>query len=128
MGEITANVNWIAVTAGFVLAFALGWLWYSPALFGLKWAQGVGVTFEDGSGPPAAAMITQAIGTFLLAWVIGITAVTDALLTAILIVLAIVFLVVAGGFFAHKSNYAIAVESSYVVAMAVIMIVCQGIF
>jgi hypothetical protein len=44
MAEITENVNWIAVTVGAVLAFLLGWLWYSPKLFGTKWAEGAGVT------------------------------------------------------------------------------------
>ncbi len=43
MTELTANVNWLAVIIGFVLSFALGWLWYSPKLFGVKWAEGVGV-------------------------------------------------------------------------------------
>ena len=34
MGEITSGVNWLAVTVGAVAAFLLGWLWYSPKLFG----------------------------------------------------------------------------------------------
>ena len=128
MGELTAGVNWLAVIVGAVVAFALGWLWYSPKLFGEKWAQGVGVTFDDSSGPSPVAMIAQALGTFMLAWVVGITAVANALLTIILIVLTIVVLMIAGGKFSQKSNYAIATETSYVVVMAVIMIVCQGIF
>ena len=43
MGEITANVNWLAVIVGAVVAFLLGWLWYSPKLFGTQWAKDVGV-------------------------------------------------------------------------------------
>ena len=34
MSEITTNVNWVAVVVGAVLAYLLGWLWYSPKLFG----------------------------------------------------------------------------------------------
>ena len=31
-------VNWLAVGVGTVAAFMVGWLWYSPLLFGKKWA------------------------------------------------------------------------------------------
>jgi hypothetical protein len=34
MNELTYGVSWLAVGAGFVLSFILGWLWYSPKLFG----------------------------------------------------------------------------------------------
>ena len=128
MAEITMNVNWLAVLVGAVVAFALGWLWYSPKLFGTKWAAGVGLSMDDSSGPPAAAMIVQAIGTFLLAWVVGVTAASDALLTIILIVVAMVTLLAAGGLFAKKSGYAIATEAGFILAMTVVMIVVQGIF
>ncbi len=128
MGEITLGVNWLAVTVGAVLAFLLGWLWYSTKLFGVKWAEGVGVSTDDSSGPSGSAMAAQALGTFLLAWVVGVTAAADALLTIILIVLTLVVLMVAGGRFSQKSGYAIATEAGYFIAMAVIMIVCQGIF
>ena len=128
MDEITANVNWIAIIVSTVASFLLGWLWYSPKLFGIKWAEGVGVKLGNESKPPAMAMITQLAGTFLLAWVIGITASTNALMTAILIVLTVISLLVAAGYFAQKSTYAIATEAGFILAMAVIMIVCQGIF
>ena len=126
MIEITANVNWLATIVGAVLAFLLGWLWYSPKLFGTKWAEGVGINL-DGSGPSAIAMVLQIAGTFLLAWVIGVTAANNALFTTILIVITIVCLLVASGFFCQKSRYAIATEGSFIVAMAVIMVAAQGI-
>lgn len=128
MVEITANVNWLAVIVGAIVAYGLGWLWYSPKIFGTKWAEGTGVTMDTSSGPPMTAMLMQAVGTFLLAWVIGVTAANNALLTAILIVLTIVFLFIAGGLYCKKSRYAIATEAGYVVVMALVMIVCQGIF
>jgi hypothetical protein len=128
MGEITTGVNWIAVIVGAVVAFALGWLWYLPKVFGAKWAEGARVSLDDSSGFFAVALSAQAIGTFLLAWVVGVTATMDALLTIILIVLTIVFLVIAGGNFSQKNRYAITTEAGYVVAMAAIMIACQAIF
>ena len=97
-------------------------------IIGVKWAEGVGVSIDDSSGPSGFAMAAQAIGTFLLAWVVGVTAAADALLTIILIVLTLVVLMVAGGKFSQKSGYAIVTETGFVVVMAAIMIVCQGIF
>ena len=127
MEEITANVNWIAVIAGFVLSFLLGWLWYSPKLFGTKWAEGVGVDLGAASGMPVAAMVTQAIATFLLAWLVGITAGNNHLATIILVIVAIAVFLYSAGKFAGKSNYAIHTESGFVIVMGVIMIGCQGI-
>lgn len=127
MSEITTNVNWIATMVGAVISFGLGWLWYSSKLFGRKWAEGVRLSLEDTSAPPAMAMVTQATATFLLAWVVGVTAVNDALFTMILITLTIVALLVSGGLFAKKSNYALATEAGYIVVMVVIMIICQGL-
>ncbi len=127
MAEITANVNWLAVIVGWVLAFILGWLWYSPTLFGTKWAEGVGVELGGAGDMPAAAMVAQALGLFLLAWVVGVTAASNALFTFILIVLAIAVLLAAGGLFSKKSTYAIATETGYVFVAALVMFVAQGL-
>jgi hypothetical protein len=127
MSELTTNVNWLAVIIGFALAFALGWLWYSPKLFGVKWAEGVGL---DPKGPdrlPVAAMVFQAAGTFLLSWLVGVTAANNALLTIILTALTIMVLMAAGGFFTRKSGYAILAETGFVAAMVIVMILVQGI-
>jgi Protein of unknown function (DUF1761) len=128
MGELTANVNWLAVIVGTVLSFLLGWLWYSPKLFGVKWAEGVGVKMGSADNMPAAAMGAQLLGTFLLSWLVGITAGQNALLTIILIALAIIVFIVSNGLFAKKSNYAISVEAGFIAAMTVVMVVVQGIF
>lgn len=128
MNEITANVDWIAIVAGAVASFLLGWLWYSPALFGKKWAAGIGVDLGSATSMPVAAMITQLVATFLLAWVVGVTAAQNALITIILIVVTLALLIVANGLFGKKSRYAIAVEAGFIVAMAVVMIMAQAIF
>lgn len=127
MAEITANVNWLAVVVGFVLSFALGWLWYSPRLFGPKWAEGVGVKPGDAKSMPMAPMILQAIGTFLLAWLVGVTAGNNALATIILVALTFMVLQAASGKFTGKSDYAIATEVGFTAAMVLLMIIVQGI-
>lgn len=128
MEELITGVNWIAVIVGFVVSFLVGWLWFSPKLFGTKWAEGVGIDMNDAAGTSMPALGFQAAGTFLLAWVVGVTAKNDALLTILLITATIVFLMTAGGFFSQKSAYARHAEAGFVVVMVAIMIVCQGIF
>jgi hypothetical protein len=127
MEELTTNVNWLAVIVGFVLSWLLGWLWYSPKLFGTKWAEGVGVELGKAGEMPVAAMATQAIGTFLLSWLVGITAGNEALLTILLVVATIVLLRISSGLFTKKSQYAVVVDAGFIVAMAAVMIIVQGI-
>lgn len=127
MSELTANVNWLAVIVSAVAAYALGWLWYSPKAFGPKWAAGVGLPPGPPAELPVGAMTMQAVGTVLLAWVGGITAARNALLTFILIVLTIAALMYASGLFTKKSQYAIHTEAGYVVAMAVVIVIVHAI-
>lgn len=126
MQELTTNVNWLAVVIGFVLAFGLGFLWYSPIMFGKAWAAGVGAKAEDKSNVPLA-MVPQALGTFGFAWIVGITAAHDYLLTIILITVAFALLQAGTGKFSQHGRGAILAESGYTVAMAVIMILVHAV-
>lgn len=126
MEELLMGVNWTAVVVGFIAAFGLGWLWYSDHLFGKKWRDGIKIAPDDNS-PMLPAMLAQAVGTFLLAWVIGIAETTNSLATAVLIALTISVLVKANGFFTQKSKFAIAVESGYILAMVAVMIVVHAL-
>lgn len=128
MSEITADINWLAVIVGTALSFGLGMIWFSPKLFGKKWAEGNGLDPEGPAKPPMAAMVAQLAGTFLLAWVVGVTAKNDALLTIILIAVTMVVLNGASAFFTGKSAYARNTDAGFTLAMVVIMIICQGIF
>lgn len=128
MSEITAEVNWLAVIIGAVLSFALGWLWYSPKLFGVKWAEGVGMKPGEAQQMPMQPLIVQAIGTFLLSWLVGVTAKNNALFTIALAAVAFMVLVDASGHFTGKSTYARLTEMGFIAAMVVVMIVVQGIF
>ena len=127
MEEITANVNWMAVFVGAVLAYGLGWLWYSPMGFGKKWAEGVGTELAGTWGMPAGALVGQAIGTFLLAWVVGVTAANNALMTFVLIIVTFAILVFCSGLFAKNSLYANCTNAGFIVAMAVVMFVAQAV-
>ena len=41
------QVNYLAIIAAAIAAFALGGLWYSPALFGKAWQREVGLSDEE---------------------------------------------------------------------------------
>lgn len=120
-----AGVNWLAVLVGATLGVGAGFLWFGP-LFGKAWAAG-----SHGIVPPerlpVAAMGTLIAGSFLLATVIGVTATTDALITAIIAILAAAVLQLSAALFSQKSGAAAMIDASYVVAIGAIMIVVQGI-
>jgi len=128
MEELTTGVSWLAVIVGAVVSFLAGWLWYSPKLFGPKWAEGVGVTTGTANDMPVGAMLSQINGLFLMSWFVGVTVASNALATVILATLAFVVLAYSGGMFAKKSLYARNVDAGYWIVSLVIMIVCQGIF
>ena len=127
MVELTEGVNWFAVVIGTVLSFILGWAWYSPLLFVKKWMEGINIKPNPGAKMPVAPLVVQLVGTFLLAWLVGITAAHNALATIILIVACIIVLIVANGLFASKGSQAIAIEAGFIAAMAVVLIAVQGI-
>lgn len=121
MEGLINNVDWLAVIIGAVVAYGVGWVWYSPSLFATKWMKGIGISPDDKT-PMLPAMMTQAVGTFFLAWAIGVAMVVDMTALAILFVLTLATIVKANGAFSKKSVYAIAVESGYIIVMAAIMI------
>ena len=96
-------LNWIAVITGTIAAFLLGWAVYSPMLFGKGWAEGSGVELGSAQSMPVGAMVAQLVALFLLALVIGRTAMTGDLWTAIIAILAAAAFVMSGGkFFRQK--------------------------
>lgn len=127
MGEIASGVNWLAVVLGAVVAFVAGWLWYSPILFGPKWAEGVGVEMGTASDMPVGAMVSQIVGLFLLSWFVGVTAAAGTLLTVILGTIAFALLAFSGGMFRKNSSYARMTDLGYLIVSVVIMIVIQGL-
>ena len=122
------ELNWIAVIVGTVAAFLFGWLLYSPIGFGRRWAEGSRVELGTASTMPVFAMATQFGALFLLALVVGITATTNALGTAVLAILAAATFTVSGGAFVKKTGFAMAVDGGYIVGSGVLMILAQGLF
>lgn len=121
-------LNLTAVLVGTVVAFFAGWIYYSVKPIRTTWAEGTRISSEPPEKMPMMAMVLQVVGLFLLALVIGMTAQTNALFTAIAAILASSVLVMAQDAFSQKSTAAIVIDGIFVVLAGVIMIVCQGIF
>ncbi len=128
MEELTAGVSWIAVILGAVGSFLVGWLWYSPMLFGKKWAEGNGIELGTANEMPIGALVTNFVGLFLMSWFVGVTAVSSQMLTVILATLAFTVLAYSGGLFTKKPAYVRLVDGGFWIASLVVMIIFQAIF
>jgi Protein of unknown function (DUF1761) len=127
MNELVTGVSWLAVIVGAILSFLLGYFWYSPMLFGTKWAEGSRVQLNTSDKMPMEAMATQGIGLLLMSWFVGVTATNNALFTVILATVAFTVLQYSGNAFSGKSSYARMVDAGYWIACLVIMILAQGL-
>lgn len=128
MGELTTGVSILAIILGAVVSFLIGWLWYSPKLFGEKWAEGSRVEFGTASEMPVVAMVAQFVGLLLMSWFVSVTAANGLLLTVILGTIAFTVLAYSGNTFSQKTPYARNVDAGYWIIALVIMIICNGIF
>ncbi len=122
---IPIQVDWLALILATFASFALGAFWYSPKVFGGKWAQGVVIdlTSEDAGRHAAKALSTQFVGVLLLAFVLGWLVGYELWPMVAAVVTSVAFFVASAGFFHRNSLYSIVVESAFVYAMSVIMIV-----
>lgn len=127
MEEIAGGMSWIAVIVGAVAAFLAGWLWYSPMLFGPKWAEGVGVEMGTANEMPVGAMVSQAVGLLLLSWFVGVMAAANALSTLVIGTLAFAMLAYSGGMFRKNSAYARVTDLGYLVVSVLVMVLVQTI-
>lgn len=128
MNELTTNVTWVAVLVGAIISFLVGWLWYSPKLFGPKWAAGLGLEMGTANTMPVGAMLAQIIGLLLMSWFVGVTAASNLLATVILGTIAFTVLAYSGGMFAKKPKAVRNIDAGYWITSLVIMIICQGVF
>ncbi|MBP9717411.1 MAG: DUF1761 family protein [Candidatus Pacebacteria bacterium] len=126
METLFLDVNWVAVLVGALAAYALGALWYSETLFGKKWKAGIG-TPAVANMPMMPGMLTQAIGTLLLACVVGVLETTGSIGLTVLVALTMSVLIKANGFFAGKAKSAIYIEASFVLAMVVLMVLAHAV-
>ena len=124
MEALTANVNWLGVGLSTIICFMLGSLWFSGKLFGEKWAEGIEIGPDHKQS--VSALVSQFFGTLLLAWIVGL-AVSGSIASVVLITLAVFFLVLASNLMGDHTLYASMVEGGFVIAMTIIMTICNVI-
>jgi hypothetical protein len=127
MEELLMDVNLLALGSGALVAFLLGWVWYSDTLFGIRWREGIAGVTGDRTAM-MYGMMAQVFGTVLLAWVIAIAETLESLQFVFLLALTIGTLIKANGLYSQKSRYAICVEVGYIWAMILVMISAHAIF
>ena len=119
-------LNWPAVIAGTIAAFALGMIWFSPMTFGRAWATG-SHNLQPPERAPVAAMLTLLCGTFALALVVGLTETAGAIGTALLAIAAVALTVAGMDLFSQKSGRATLIDAGYILAGGALMIAAQAI-
>lgn len=119
--EELANVEWVPVVVSFVLAFGLGWLWYSDKMFLRRWQAGLPAPAKW-QAPMWMPMVAQALGTLLLAIITNMAAGDGHVGHAVLVAFTISVFIKANGLYSGKSRYAIGVEVGYILAMIAVMV------
>ena len=66
MIQSLAAVNWLAVLVATAVLYALGGLWYSPALFGPRWRAGVGFAPPEGWKPRPLLYLAPLLGCLVV--------------------------------------------------------------
>ncbi|MDB3993432.1 DUF1761 domain-containing protein [Gammaproteobacteria bacterium] len=127
MEALTANVNWLGVGLSTIICFMLGALWFSGKLFGEKWAEGIGIEIGPDHKQSVSALVSQFFGTLLLAWIVGLAVSGGSIASVVLITLAVFFLVLASNLMGDHTLYASMVEGGFVIAMTIIMTICNVI-
>jgi hypothetical protein len=125
MEAFIAQIAWTPVLVSTVSAYLLGWAWYSPVMFYKKWMEGKGGNVV--SHPMWMPMSAQLGATFLLAIIVNIFMTYDNVIMSVLVGLTIAGFIKANGLYSGKSKWAISVETLYVLAMVVLMLVVNSV-
>jgi hypothetical protein len=68
MITLLTHISWLGIVLGTVAYFAVGFLWYSPVLFGNLWAELKGMKQGDMKPPSAAFFIVPFVLHFVAAF------------------------------------------------------------
>jgi hypothetical protein len=121
METLLQTIEWTPVLVSFFFAYMLGWAWYSPVMFYKKWMPGKGGGVVE--HPMWMPMAAQAGATLLLAIVINIFMVYDNIAMSVLVAFTIAGFIKSNGLFAGKTKWAVTIETTYILAMTLLMVV-----
>ena len=125
MEALVTNVNWLAVGVSTIISYLFASLWYSPSVFGSKWANGIGLQIGAEEGFSIYALVSQFFATLLLAWIVSLAIGNGSLAFIFLISLTVFFFLLAANLIAEHSTYASLVEATFVFAISLIMTICN---
>ncbi|HTD64715.1 MAG TPA: DUF1761 domain-containing protein [Verrucomicrobiae bacterium] len=88
---VNFGVNYLAVVVAAVVALVIGFIWYSPRVFGTRWMAYLGTTQPQLGNPGPTGMLVGVVASLLNAWVLALLAlnlggksVTDGVLLGVL--------------------------------------------
>ena len=88
---VNFGVNYLAVVVATVVALVIGFIWYSPRVFGNRWMAYLGTTQAQLGNPGPTGMLVGVVASLLNAWVLALLAlnlggksVTDGVLLGVL--------------------------------------------
>ena len=119
MESLLTNIEWVPVIVSTVVAFMVGWAWYSPKLFVKGWLEGIGepvVKYEMWM-----PMFPQLGATLFFAAAMNIAINTDQLPLIVLFTIVLAGFIKANGLYSGKTVYAIGVETMYIFVMAAVL-------
>ncbi len=122
MEELLANTDVVIILVSSGLAFALGWLWYSPLLFLQPWSEGLGLNIEASKAAMAKPMMLQSLGTLMLALVTNIAASKESIILAAGVGFTVALFVMASSFYRTPKSAPALIEGGYIFAMVLLML------
>lgn len=69
---VSFGVNYLAVVAAAVIALVIGFVWYSPPVFGNRWMAYLGTTQAQLGNPGPTGMAVGIVASLLNAWVLAV--------------------------------------------------------
>jgi len=88
---VNFGVNYLAVVVAAVVALVIGFIWYSPRVFGNRWMAYLGTTQAQLGNPGPTGMLVGVVASLINAWALAVLAlnlggksVTDGILLGVL--------------------------------------------
>ena len=69
---VNFGVSYVAVVVAAVIAVVIGFIWYSPQVFGNRWMSYLGTTRAQLGNPTPVGMAAGVIGALVNAWVLAV--------------------------------------------------------
>ena len=122
-------ISWLAVIIAAVVKLAIGAGWYSPALFGKQWQQLAGITAAQVQAGLMPALIAEAIGDLIMAYILarfaahyGAVNLIDGVIVGFMAWLGFVATILANQiFYERKPQQLVAINGGYLLVSLVVM-------